>query len=547
MTSQTILVIDDSATIRKLVDSHLTQEGYRVFLAPTAEKGLELAREVRPDLILLDHQLPGTTGIEICRQIIEFPECASVPFVVSSTLRKQAYAEYMSIPNVVDSLHKPFKPELLKMTVANALETGAMIVSSQSQGTAVPEVIDEMDKGALSGEFQHFRLREILDFLNNGMHSGMLEVEAEHDRFWFYLEEGRMQSVVSSSVDEATVAGRLPESLAEMASLLRFTMSSGFSAHVEGLVSLLDKRVLDPRMLRALLRHQAAVLTWLCFRTTLKAFTFAAGRPLPPLFRRSPLETSLAALLVEGALVCPEEELSPDEESLGWTRSSLRGQNLDRTGLSPRNVQLLSALDTPLTAQALADRLEAPVDEVRRALHGFELAEWVRRERIEQRKEVLALEPDQSGATLLRRLLMQDGSVPAGAVPAGTVPAGTVPAGADWTGKVVRDPFGMQLLLKRTVPDVLLLAVDDESHLELLRQIQHGEHRSALDSGTMRNSERNMPADRVCLIVDALAETLPDGEAFDAYPVLRRPYEQADVLRVLEQAGSGSTPVGAGT
>ena len=43
MSTQTILVIDDSTTIRKMVDSHLTQEGYRVVLAPTAEKGLELA------------------------------------------------------------------------------------------------------------------------------------------------------------------------------------------------------------------------------------------------------------------------------------------------------------------------------------------------------------------------------------------------------------------------------------------------------------------------------------------------------------------------
>ncbi|MCA9079092.1 MAG: response regulator, partial [Planctomycetaceae bacterium] len=132
MSTRTILVIDDSATIRKLVDTHLSEEGYRVVLAPTAEQGLVLAREVRPDLILLDHQLPGTTGLAVCQQIIQFPECVSTPFVVSSTLRKQAYAEYLEIPNVVDSLHKPFQPELLKMTVSNALETGSLIVSSQS-------------------------------------------------------------------------------------------------------------------------------------------------------------------------------------------------------------------------------------------------------------------------------------------------------------------------------------------------------------------------------------------------------------------------------
>ena len=62
MVTKTILVIDDSATIRKMVDSHLSQEGYRVALAINGELGLEMARELIPDLILLDHQLPGTTG-----------------------------------------------------------------------------------------------------------------------------------------------------------------------------------------------------------------------------------------------------------------------------------------------------------------------------------------------------------------------------------------------------------------------------------------------------------------------------------------------------
>ena len=65
MSDKTILVIDDSATIRKLVDNHLSPCGYQVVLAPNAEIGLELAAEIHPDLILLDHQLPGTTGFEV--------------------------------------------------------------------------------------------------------------------------------------------------------------------------------------------------------------------------------------------------------------------------------------------------------------------------------------------------------------------------------------------------------------------------------------------------------------------------------------------------
>lgn len=172
MSEKTVLVIDDSATIRKLVDTHLTAAGYRVVLAPNAELGISLAGEVSPDLILLDHQLPGTTGYDVCCQLSQSEQLRQIPVVVSSTLRKKAYAEYVELSNVVDMLPKPYTEELLKTTVANAIETAAMVVSSQACGTAVPEVIDQQDDAALSGTFAIFGLRELLDFLNNGSKSG---------------------------------------------------------------------------------------------------------------------------------------------------------------------------------------------------------------------------------------------------------------------------------------------------------------------------------------------------------------------------------------
>src|SRR5690606_36422661 len=108
MSDQTILVIDDSATIRELVDNLLSPAGYRVALAPTADDGLRLASEVRPDLILLDHQLPGVTGYDVCRRLAQSPELREIPVVVSSTLRKKAYADYLDLDNVVDMLPKPY-------------------------------------------------------------------------------------------------------------------------------------------------------------------------------------------------------------------------------------------------------------------------------------------------------------------------------------------------------------------------------------------------------------------------------------------------------
>src|SRR3954447_24909802 len=90
MESPLILVIDDSPTIRKMVECHLSQAGYRVVMAPDAERGLELARTVSPALILLDHQLPGTTGDQVCLRLLEMPETAQIPVVISSAMRNKA-------------------------------------------------------------------------------------------------------------------------------------------------------------------------------------------------------------------------------------------------------------------------------------------------------------------------------------------------------------------------------------------------------------------------------------------------------------------------
>lgn len=125
MAEKKVLVIDDSATIRKLVDSQLSPAGYAVSLAPTAEDGLQMAAEIHPDLILLDHQLPGTTGFEVCQELAASSTLCSIPVVVSSTLRKKAYVEYADLDNVVDMLPKPYTENLLITTVENALKLQA--------------------------------------------------------------------------------------------------------------------------------------------------------------------------------------------------------------------------------------------------------------------------------------------------------------------------------------------------------------------------------------------------------------------------------------
>jgi two-component system alkaline phosphatase synthesis response regulator PhoP len=66
---KTILIVEDDAGIRVVVEDTLTSQGYRVVAADNGRKGLELAEEIKPDLIILDVMLPLMDGFEICKRI----------------------------------------------------------------------------------------------------------------------------------------------------------------------------------------------------------------------------------------------------------------------------------------------------------------------------------------------------------------------------------------------------------------------------------------------------------------------------------------------
>lgn len=441
MTEKTVLIIDDSATIRRLVDSELSHAGYQVLMAATAEEGVAMARKQTPDLIILDHQLPGTTGYDVCCQLLAQPETARLPVVASSTLRKKAYAEYLDCDNVVDMLPKPYTAEVLIATVENAIDTAAMVVQSQNDGSSVPEVINELGDSDLSGTFSCFGLREVLDLLNNGSKPGVLAIESERGRVFVHVGNGRIQSVTASGIKPAEVARYMPTALSELTPVIKFTIAGRRGSEVDSLVELLNNRVLDPRLLKKLLRLQAAVLLRMCFTGRLRSFRFIQDPAVSPLLKKLPLDDSLLSLLVEGALICEQNELPAFRDDAAYVRKAIRGQNLDRAGLSSRHMKLTGLLAKPVTAQQIAQQLDWPVEEARRVLHGFELAELVEPSQAEQITQVVCIISDPELAQKFESTF--DASRESIA------------------GKVVGDWMALRLILRRQRPDVLVIDMSE--------------------------------------------------------------------------------------
>ena len=75
-------VIDDSAIIRKMLKQRLPSEGYECVSAANAKAGWNLCRDKKPDVILLDVNLPDGNGIEICRKFKDDEQLRHIPILI---------------------------------------------------------------------------------------------------------------------------------------------------------------------------------------------------------------------------------------------------------------------------------------------------------------------------------------------------------------------------------------------------------------------------------------------------------------------------------
>lgn len=108
-----VLVVDDEPDILEFMEYNLAREGYRVYLATNGQEAIDMAKEVHPDLILLDVMMPQVDGIEACKILRKMPEFKNT-FIVFLTARSEEYSEISGFnAGADDYISKPIKPRVL--------------------------------------------------------------------------------------------------------------------------------------------------------------------------------------------------------------------------------------------------------------------------------------------------------------------------------------------------------------------------------------------------------------------------------------------------
>ena len=111
--SRRVLVVEDHEENRRIMRDLLTSAGYEMIEAVTGEEGVTLAERERPDLILMDIQLPGLDGYEATRRIKANPTLRTIPIIAVTSYALSGDDIKAREAGCTDYVTKPFSPRAL--------------------------------------------------------------------------------------------------------------------------------------------------------------------------------------------------------------------------------------------------------------------------------------------------------------------------------------------------------------------------------------------------------------------------------------------------
>ncbi len=126
-----IVVVDDEEDLLELVNFNLSKEGYRVTCLSSGEAAAERVQAELPDLVVLDLLLPGSDGLEVCRQLKADPTTREIPVVMLTAKGEEADVVAGLELGADDYITKPFSPRVLMARLKAVLRRGTVAAKDE--------------------------------------------------------------------------------------------------------------------------------------------------------------------------------------------------------------------------------------------------------------------------------------------------------------------------------------------------------------------------------------------------------------------------------
>lgn len=121
MPEATVLVVDDDPVIQKLLQVNFEVEGFDVVLASDGQEGLDTARRIKPDVVLLDVMMPRMDGLKVAASLKADPKTAKIPIILLSAKAQEPDLRAGRATGADEYVTKPFDPLELLATVRSLI------------------------------------------------------------------------------------------------------------------------------------------------------------------------------------------------------------------------------------------------------------------------------------------------------------------------------------------------------------------------------------------------------------------------------------------
>ncbi len=110
MNKKLVLVADDEVHIREVISYKLQNAGLEVIMARDGHEALELAKSESPDLLIVDYQMPGLNGLEVCLQLRQEPQTQRIPAIMLTARGLDVAQTELDRAGIRMVMAKPFSP-----------------------------------------------------------------------------------------------------------------------------------------------------------------------------------------------------------------------------------------------------------------------------------------------------------------------------------------------------------------------------------------------------------------------------------------------------
>ena len=316
MAPHRVLVIDDSPTIHKVVAHTLKRMGLEVVHVRDGRSGVTKAKELTPDVILLDFLMPGMNGYQVCKAIAEHDDLVDIPIILMSAKGEMMGEKLVRTMGIIDFITKPFSPEAITTVVQHAIDkyvTGDQNLESKPDpllkvGDRKPDdaptdedLSDPRGRVAMRGNLGMVPVPEIFQLLKFQSHTGILHLARGNAHVEVYLREGAVVFALAAKLDEEFLLGRF---LTEVGAISAHDLEVFLNSR-QGTSRLLGEQLvklgqIEQSQLNKALARQTEELMYETIRWGEGEFAFYVTENLPIETREADLSLSVDQILMEG-------------------------------------------------------------------------------------------------------------------------------------------------------------------------------------------------------------------------------------------------------